>query len=159
MKLMKLQIFTLSLALLTPVSAAFASGSGVPAFRYLERSQSLPPNPNPGDTDTLDVEFTDVDADGDLDLWIIEGTAGPDGRANLLFINDGSGNFTDETAARLPAGPVANSTEIEAADVDGDGDLDAIVANLGPEQLLINDGSGYFSDESFSRLPPPLPLF
>ena len=52
---------------------------------------------------------------------------------------------------------MANSTKADFGDVDGDGDLDAIVANLGPEQLLINTGAGVFLDGS-SQLPPPPPF-
>ncbi len=48
----------------------------------------------------------------------------------------------------LKYGPVA-------CDVDGDGDLDLWVDNSGPnytEQLLINDGTGHFADETAMRV-------
>ncbi len=120
-----------------------------------ESATRLPPSLNPPATDTLDVELVDVDGDGDLDLFVVEGTASPAPRPNFLYINDGSGVFTDESFLRLPPGPPANSSEVDAADVDGDGDLDLYVGNLGPNQLLINDGSGVFSDASATHLPPP----
>jgi hypothetical protein len=126
-------------------------------FRYVDASDRLPVDVNPPDTDTLDVAFADVDGDGDLDIFIADGTASPAPRPNKLYINDGDGNFSDETFSRLPSGPPANSTEVDFADVDGDGDLDAIVANLGPNQLLLNNGSGFFSDASSTHLPPPNP--
>jgi hypothetical protein len=135
---------------------ATAQGQG---FRYVERSGWLATDTNPPDTDTIDTELHDVDGDGDLDLFLAEGTAGPTGRPNRLLINDGSGRFTDESASRLPSPNNANSTEVEFADVDGDGDPDAIVANLGPEQLLLNDGTGHFTDASATHLPPPPTLF
>jgi len=100
----------------------------------------------------------DVDDDGDLDLFVAEGTASLDARPNVLFINDGRGFFVDDSAARLPQGHDANSTSADFADVDGDGDLDAIVANVGPEQLLLNDGTGHFVDGS-AQLPPVPDLF
>ena len=132
------------------------SYAGPSNFRYVDESERLPADTNPPDTDTLDVDFADVDHDGDLDIYVADGTAGPAPRANKLYINDGAGHFIDESASRLPATPPANSTEVEFADVDGDNDVDAIVANLGPEQLLLNDGTGVFSDASATHLPPPL---
>jgi hypothetical protein len=73
-------------------------------------------------------------------------------------MNNGHGFFADESAARLPAPNNANSTKADFGDVDGDGDLDAIVAQVGGEQLLLNDGHGFFADGS-AQLPPPLPIF
>jgi hypothetical protein len=67
--------------------------------------------------------FADVDADGDLDL-ILVALGGP----NALFVNDGSGRFTergDDAGLASPAG----STTVAVADVDGDGDLDLYIAN------------------------------
>ena len=67
--------------------------------------------------------FADVDGDGDLDL-LVSGL----GVHMTLFANDGTGGFTDVSAA---AGfHVARaSRSIAIADVDGDGDLDLYVAN------------------------------
>jgi hypothetical protein len=144
-------------ALALTVSNASPAAAGPSSFRYVDESFRLPADTNPPNTDTLDVDFVDVDSDGDLDLFVAEGTASAQGRANRLLINDGRGFFADESAQRLPASPlaVANSTEVEFADVDGDGDPDAIVSNLGPEQLLLNDGRGFFADASQTNLPPP----
>jgi hypothetical protein len=141
------------------VTAMPAQAAGPSSFRYVDESWRLPADTNPLNTDTLDVDFVDVDSDGDLDIFVAEGTASVAPRANRLLINDGRGFFADESAQRLPAMPPANSTEAEFADVDGDGDPDAIVSNLGPEQLLLNDGNGFFSDASAANLPRPLPLF
>jgi hypothetical protein len=104
------------------------------------------------------VDLVDVDDDGDLDIFKAEGTDSIDGRPNRLLINTGAGVFVDETAVRIPEPNGANSTKVDLGDVDGDGDLDAIVANVGPEQLLLNDGGGVFTDAS-AQLPPPVPVF
>ncbi len=130
-----------------------------PDFRYVDESGSrLPPNLNPPGTDALAVELGDVDGDGDLDIFVANGTATGPGRANLLYINDGAGHFTEESAARLPGGDAnnANSARVDFADIDADGDLDAVVANQGPDQLLLNNGRGFFTDVSSTHLPPPV---
>ena len=123
-------------------------------FVLSDKSGQLPVDELENLKDTLDVELADIDADGDLDLFIIEGSASQNGFQNLLWLNDGLGNFVDETASRLPA-VENNSTEVDLADVDGDGDLDALVANLGANQLLINDGNGVFTERSLPQATPP----
>jgi MYXO-CTERM domain-containing protein len=98
----------------------------------------------------------DVDGDGDVDVWVDNGfeVAYPQ-----LLINDGAGAFADQTAERVP-GSVQGQDDngVICADVDGDGDFDAVVMSLGDgssaansERVLLNDGSGSFSllSESF----------
>jgi hypothetical protein len=150
----------LPLALATALlaaSLASAEGHGQ-NFRFFEESFRLPPDTSLPGTSTTDVDLVDVDGDGDLDLFMAEGTDSVAGRPNRLLINTGAGTFVDETAARIPLPNNSNSTKADFGDVDGDGDLDAIVANVGPEQLLLNDGDGIFTDGS-AQLPPPVPLF
>ncbi len=65
--------------------------------------------------------FADVDGDGDQDLVLVS-LGGP----NALFLNDGKGHFTEQSAGLTST---AGSTSIALADVDGDGDLDMYVAN------------------------------
>jgi hypothetical protein len=116
----------------------------------------LPRDTTPAGTSTTDVDLVDVDRDGDLDLFKTQGTDSLAGRPNQLLINNGTGQFVDESATRLPA-VVANSTKADSGDVDGDGDLDVIIANVGGEQLLLNDGAGFFADGS-AALPPPVSI-
>jgi hypothetical protein len=134
-------------------SALLAQGQN---FALLEESR-LPTDTSLPGTSTTDVDLVDVDGDGDLDIFKAEGTDSLAVRPNRLLINDGTGYFADETAVRLPAA-AANSTKADFGDVDGDGDLDAIIANVGAEQLLLNDGHGVFADAS-AQLPPPVPIF
>jgi hypothetical protein len=65
--------------------------------------------------------FADVDGDGDQDLVLVS-LGGP----NALFVNDGQGRFTAQTAGLTDR---AGSMTVAVADVDGDGDLDIYVAN------------------------------
>ncbi len=74
--------------------------------------------------------FFDVEGDGDLDLLVT--TAGT--TRNLLYVNDGSGRFTEEAerrGLRWPATTAAtggsNTFSAAAADWDHDGDLDLAV--------------------------------
>ncbi len=126
-------------------------------FIFTEEPSRLPPDTTLAGTSTTDVDLVDVDKDGDLDLFIAEGTDSPAPRPNRLLLNDGTGTFTDVSATHLPPA-VANSTKADFGDVDRDGDVDAIVANLGPEQLLLNNGLGVFIDAS-AQLPPAPPFF
>jgi hypothetical protein len=104
-----------------------------------------------GHDDTNDGGWFDVDRDFDLDCLIVNGN----GDLNKLMINDGTGRFTEEGAWRLPEDRTM-SNDIEYFDVDNDEDLDAYIATgftSGDDKMLINDGSGYFTDESAERIP------
>lgn len=90
----------------------------------------------------------DIDRDGDLDV-VICGDVGFGPAGNLeIWINDGRGYFTDESAARLPAGTVA-AAGIAIDDLDDDGFVDIVVGqgNSGtiPKRIFWNDGTGRFS--------------
>ncbi|MFQ6093779.1 MAG: FG-GAP-like repeat-containing protein, partial [bacterium] len=107
--------------------------------------------------DTLgggDAVFGDVDSDGDVDL-LIAAFDSFDNRPNYLYINDGTGHFTEEGALRLPEIKDGSSSTIACTfgDIDGDGDLDILFANVLTLVLLLNDGSGYYAHVSNKRLP------
>jgi hypothetical protein len=89
----------------------------------------------------LGAAFADVDNDGDFDLFV-SNYVGP----NKLYLNDGSGIFTDVSEASGLAdegwgkGP-------SFGDVDHDGDLDLYEGDCKlANKLYLNDGSGVFTD-------------
>jgi len=101
------------------------------------------------------VALGDLDNDGDLDAYVIGGAnfENPQGEPDKVWFNDGTGMFHDsrQELGNYQAGGVA------LGDMDGDGDLDALVANwhpvpyptnAQPNQLWINDGKGNFTVSS-----------
>ncbi len=75
----------------------------------------------------------DYDLDGDLDLFVANGTYGPDMR-NFFYVNEG-GQFRRELRGTF-AEHADTSAGTAWADYDGDGDLDVFVANWGSSDQL-----------------------
>jgi hypothetical protein len=96
--------------------------------------------------------FFDYDNDMDLDLGIANGDVIDnvdqlgDQRSykqlNLLLQNNGSGKFTDVSSVSGPGFAMKKSSRaLAVSDIDNDGDLDVLVANVGDTaDLLRNDG-------------------
>ena len=110
--------------------------------------------------------FFDANGDGYVDLFVAAG--GYEQLENdpllqpRLYLNDGRGHFLKAENA-LPELPM-NTSCVQAADVDGDGDLDLFIGGrvspgkypLSPGgRLLINDGKGHFTDAT-AQLAPAL---
>ena len=101
----------------------------------------------------------DFNGDGRDDVYL--GDQGMDkepwgGNQNTIIIQTEDGYLENQTEERIPN--LSEFThDITIGDVDSDGDIDIYNCNIagGPSgpHLYVNDGNGYFSDESF-RLPP-----
>jgi hypothetical protein len=91
------------------------------------------------------AQFGDVDNDGDLDVAMSD-----QGKPNRLFLNDGTGLFTDVTVANLPAINISNAQDVSLVDIDNDFDLDLMSSakTTGGQKMYLNNGSGVFSDAS-----------
>ena len=93
------------------------------------------------------VALGDLDDDGDLDAFVannglfsLDGPSEP--APNGVWLNDGTAVFQNsgQQLGNL------RSFAVALGDVDGDGDLDAAVGNIGPDEIWLNDGTGQFRD-------------
>jgi len=109
------------------------------------------------DDQTEGVVLADMDGDGDLDMVL----ASPS-HPNRLLLNDGKGKFTD-ASDRLELRVPMETREVQVADFNRDGRPDILFSNItsnnagwdkDPQtRILINDGKGFFKDETATRLP------
>jgi hypothetical protein len=110
------------------------------------------------------IKVRDVNADGSPDFLV--GTTFQ--TQSQLYLGDGEGNFTNVTKTHLPQ-LKASIGDLEFGDVDGDGDLDVVLAEWGKEgpmlgeggrtMLWLNDGAGRFTDATAERMPNVLVWF
>lgn len=104
----------------------------------------------PAENGCIEVEGADIDGDGDNDLVLANGGVFQDdsrNQVNRIYRNE-NGRLVPEDL-----GPRENGMNASLADIDGDQDLDLLIANLdGVNRLYTNDGRGNFTDVS-TRLP------
>ncbi|MAW77398.1 MAG: hypothetical protein CMJ95_08440 [Planctomycetes bacterium] len=100
---------------------------------FLDSGQSL------GTLPSLDVALGDIDGDGDLDAFVANGGF----QTNVVWINQGydqggtEGVFDPQVLSQASM----NSRDVALVDLDGDDDLDAVVANLNQSNnVWINQG-------------------
>jgi len=96
-----------------------------------------------GDSGGFQCEFGDIDNDGDLDLYVANSVD-----RNYLYINDGTGKFTERAQQRGCQGEEGISAGTRMGDFNGDGYLDIWAAALAPNHLYMNDGTGHFTDNT-----------
>ena len=152
-----------SIILIPPQPNEFYLNNGNGTFKTVDNSGLTQP-PNHSFMGTQGVVAGDIDGDGDIDVFIVHRNytgvsdggqvlAGFDpGRQipNQLMINDGLGNFSDETAILGLFDAVNDANGATLADYDTDGDLDIFVAPKNKNREFVrvyrNRGNGFFDD-------------
>ncbi|MBD5781857.1 VCBS repeat-containing protein [Pelagicoccus sp. NFK12] len=121
--------------------SAFSDVSGQMGISYLHSRKTDPVNNHGG------AAVVDVNGDGHSDLIFARY-----GKAPLLYVNDGTGSFSEEAAARGLGGAL-DAAGFGAGDFDNDGDQDLYLSvHRGSRFFLyINDGTGNFTEEAVAR--------
>jgi flagellin-like hook-associated protein FlgL len=108
---------------------------------FTDSGQSL------GSSSSYGVSLGDVDDDGDLDAFVAN-VLNQGNKPNEVWLNDGTGTFTDSGQSLGSS----KSYSVDLGDVDGDGDLDAFVANRDQgNKVWINDGRSDVGDITLNQ--------
>ncbi|HYV91913.1 MAG TPA: FG-GAP-like repeat-containing protein [Chitinophagales bacterium] len=108
---------------------------------------------DPLDAGNYGSVWTDFDNDGDVDLYIAKcrqcvGTPDDSRRWDVLFVNDGSSNYSED-ALSYSLRDSGQTWTTNFADIDNDGDLDVIQTDYDVSaRLLENDGTGHMTNIS-----------
>jgi hypothetical protein len=131
--------------------ALFAVAAGVSQAQQFQQQVGAMPGPVVW---SEAIKPIDADGDGWLDLIISNLNTAP-----TLLMNHGQvggvPQFVDETSTRIPAGYTQAGKGMTVCDVNGDGYPDIIFANTSNTQprILMNDGTGHFTDQTSTRFP------
>ncbi|MBC6425328.1 MAG: VCBS repeat-containing protein, partial [Ekhidna sp.] len=121
-----------------------ACSTAVAQFTFTEKSATPFPR-----VERSSIAFSDVDGEKGPDV-LITGWAGSK-RIAKLYLNDGSGNFTEKTMG--VDFPGVEYSSIAFADVDGENGPDVLITGINNDferiaKLYVNDGSGNFTEKT-----------
>ncbi|MDD3905132.1 MAG: FG-GAP-like repeat-containing protein, partial [Candidatus Omnitrophica bacterium] len=90
-----------------------------------------------------DIRFCDVNNDGALDIITTNNEiVSVSELRNRIYVNNGSGIFTDATETLLPADS-DYSEVLDVGDINNDGNIDLVVADYTQNLIFMNTGSGF----------------
>lgn len=147
-------------SLLIAAMASLLGGVSLAQFtRTLTNNKLILTEISASDTNEVDFAVGDVDKDGDID--VIVGRKVPftiDGPlANLLLLNDGTGELRDRTSQFTNWTTATNNTrEVTIVDFNGDTWLDVVFFNseLEPTEIILNLGNDVMNNwQGFSTTP------
>jgi hypothetical protein len=101
------------------------------------------------------IAFADVDGDGDMDVMLQGFNMQTFPTTTILYLNDGNGNFTEDTNNSFTQ--LYDYGSLTFGDTDGDGDMDLIqtgkdINNNYFTVFYINDGNGNFTENTSANL-------
>ncbi len=98
--------------------------------------------------------LTDRDGDGDLDIYVLSDRAQWGYPASAFYRNDGNDGdgrpVLVDDAAEIGADLVMSGMGVDVADLNGDGDYDYCISDVGRPKCLLSDGGGGFVESSLA---------
>ena len=134
-----------------PIRIMINNGDG----SFTDQAGSLLSTPQPGVVHARETLVGDYNGDGWPDIFIAgHGYDQPPfpGEHLQLFLSNGDGTLRYDTQFDAQVGFNHGAA---SADVDGDGDMDILVAQQHHPHILVNDGAGHFTRDD-ARLPAEL---
>jgi hypothetical protein len=136
------------------ISRFMGSGIETPNLLYMQTSGAFTEESATRNVADLGYSYQsltgDFDGDGDQDLFVVNfyRTDGYANQPNHLYLNNGTGSFTDATA-NLSGNVAADGNGGTLIDIDKDGDLDIVVVDQAAQhKVYVNDGKANFVVQS-----------